>query len=394
MQNVIGPPVREQDFVGRSQELAHAWSLLRDNHLLLSEPRRVGKTSLMHRLQQEAPSQGHAGAAYCSAAGLNDEAEFVARLCATVVCTPGFESVASAIADHRVAGLLGRIKKLGLGPVVVELAELERSKHGTLSEALRLALGGLPPGRPYLILIDELPVLLAALIEADRPRARRFLEWFRSVRQGPSTHANPVRWVLAGSIGLAPLTSREGWSSLINDLHTLPLGAMREEEARSLFDGLALAHHVPLSAADRDALLARLGWPVPYFLQLAFARLRGPNRVPPGPALPDAVVAALCGVESAKDFQHWWGRLDKELGPVGAQAAEVVLDACAADPAGAAASLLREKVAGFWGEGERERERSAMMEQLAHDGYLVFEPPRWRFRSPLLREVWLARRER
>ena len=39
MQNVIGPPVREQDFVGRSQELAHAWSLLRDNHLLLSAPR-------------------------------------------------------------------------------------------------------------------------------------------------------------------------------------------------------------------------------------------------------------------------------------------------------------------------------------------------------------------
>ena len=111
MQNVIGPPVREQDFVGRSQELAHAWSLLRDNHLLLSAPRRVGKTSRMHRLQQEAPSQGHAGAAYCSAAGLNDEAEFVARLCATVVCTPGFESVASAIADHRVAGLLGHERR-------------------------------------------------------------------------------------------------------------------------------------------------------------------------------------------------------------------------------------------------------------------------------------------
>lgn len=394
MRNVVGRPVQGANFVGRANELKHAWELLKDNHLLLSAPRRVGKTSLMHRLRDEARNHGWAGAAYLSVAGKDDEVAFVADLFATLISTPGFEWLATAQRDDELSSLLGRVGRIGLGPLSVELTALEKGRPGRLLEAFRRALPGAPPGRPFLILIDELPVLLSTLVETDRARAQRFLEWFWNVRQGPATHADPVRWVLAGSIGLAPLAARQGWSNLIADLTTLPFGAMQRDEARQLLDGLASAHRVELPEADREALLDRLGWPLPYFLQLAFARLHGSGAVPPGPGRAEAVVQQLCAVDAGKDFHHWWSRLDKELGPVNARAAMAVLDACAADPKGVRADLLRAQLADYWSDDIRERERPALMEQLEHDGYLWFENARWSFRSPLLREVWLARRER
>ena len=189
-------------------------------------------------------------------------------------------------------------------------------------------------------MVDELPVFVKRLLDADRARAERFLAWFWMVRQARPERDEPVRWLLAGSIGLAPLTEREGWPHLINDLSTVSLGELTPDAARDLLDGLAVTHRVALEEAERDALLHRLGWALPYFLQLAFARLRqqaaGPDRV-------DRVFAGLCGADAAKDFAPWWSRLAKELGAVRGAAAESVLDGCAADPAGVSRDGVRER---------------------------------------------------
>lgn len=155
MRNKVGPSVQGEDFVGRKAELALAWELIADNHLLLSAPRRVGKTSLMRRLGSEARERGWAGAAYVSAAGKVDEVAFVAELLAPLVDTPGFDWIAEAQRDRDVASLLGRVEKLGLGPVSVQLTALEQGHPGRLQESFRRALHGAPPGRPYLILIDK-----------------------------------------------------------------------------------------------------------------------------------------------------------------------------------------------------------------------------------------------
>ena len=49
--NRIGPPVEGEDFYGREKEIRKAIKLLDSNHsLLLSAPRRIGKSSLAKRL--------------------------------------------------------------------------------------------------------------------------------------------------------------------------------------------------------------------------------------------------------------------------------------------------------------------------------------------------------
>ncbi len=52
--NKIGPPVEGDDFFGREKEIQKANRLLDSSHsLLLSAPRRIGKSSLAKRLIEE-----------------------------------------------------------------------------------------------------------------------------------------------------------------------------------------------------------------------------------------------------------------------------------------------------------------------------------------------------
>lgn len=52
-------PVQGDNFFGRSVELEDAWHRLEHSHLWVSAPRRVGKTSLLFRLRDQATSHGY-----------------------------------------------------------------------------------------------------------------------------------------------------------------------------------------------------------------------------------------------------------------------------------------------------------------------------------------------
>jgi len=54
MKNCVGPPVTGNDFFGREKEQRDFWRILENDSVLLLAPRRIGKTSLMRRLEETA----------------------------------------------------------------------------------------------------------------------------------------------------------------------------------------------------------------------------------------------------------------------------------------------------------------------------------------------------
>lgn len=51
MRNRLGPPVEGDDFYGRDDELHFAWNQIKnENSLMMSAPRRVGKTSFAKKM--------------------------------------------------------------------------------------------------------------------------------------------------------------------------------------------------------------------------------------------------------------------------------------------------------------------------------------------------------
>jgi hypothetical protein len=220
-------------------------------------------------------------------------------------------------------------------------------------------------------------------------RARTFLNWFRELRIARSV-ATHVRWLLCGSIGLDTVTARLGFGDAINDLFIVHLGAFDEPTADGFLSALADSYDVELGEATRAHALQRVGWLIPYHLQVLFAALRENDRRPVDEAAIDAAYEALLAPVHKGYFDFWQQRLHEELGQPDDGHALALLNAVARDPDGASDEVLRGVLAARIG-GDPAQTLRYLRDVLENDGYLVRDGDRWRFRSNLLRDYWCRR---
>jgi len=380
----VGNPVQGDDFFDREQEQLRAWRKLEGSHLLMLAPRRIGKTSLILRLCSQA--QNHRRyAVHCSFAKCETESDCIREL---------FKALAAQhTVGQRSKSVFERVKSVKLGPVGIDLHEVKAESWREAGEELAAALSD--SDDDWLVCIDELPVFIINLLqqgEDGRRRARAFLYWLRDLRQN---HYQRIKWLLAGSIGLDTLAARLGLSDTINDLEPFPLDAFSEDSALRFLERLAESYQLKLSEALRRAIVAKVGWPVPYYLQLMFSHLREAcldGGQEPTTELVDQVFEKLLGNSYRTYFDYWRQRLDEELGSPDAQYAALLLTQACQTPLGESksnlAQALRQSVADL---DRRDRVLNDLLEVLLSDGYLVLREGRYAFRLEWLRVYWQRR---
>jgi hypothetical protein len=392
--SVIGQVAADSNFFDRVSELAALRSESVREQILLLAPRRVGKTSLLHRLKGVLEAEEGMHAVYASVQGATSELDFLRAIFEAAADHPAARGVLSRTGPL-VKRILGRVRELEVGAFAIKLDE---TKPGEWQERARELSAGLMrlPGH-FFLLVDELPVFVARLIRDDPThtgqRARAFLEWFRSVRQKRPGEDVALHWVLAGSIGLDTIAHRHGLSDTINDLKPFRLGAFAPDTARTFLAALGEGEQVPMSSAVISRLLELAGWPIPHHLQVLFgdlhARYREMGRAPTVADV-DAVFEGL--LKQHGYFDSWYERLGEELGELSAGHARALLAACAQDPSGMSKASLDALLSTLVGDaGERERQLRFLLDVLENDGYLHTPDGRFAFRSNLLREFWKRR---
>ena len=380
----IGQPVTGQDFFDRETEQRRLWESLSQGHVLLLAPRRVGKTSLMLRLKETAADHD-LEIAYLSVAGTDDEVELVRKLYQAVSELPSASKL-EKLGTGRVARLLRRVRK-------AKGFELDNGTWKDAAAELAEALG--KQGR-RLILIDELPVFVLSLLQQEdgQERVRRFLSWFRALRQEPDLNGR-LYWLLAGSIGLDTVTARLRLGDTINDLPLFNLGPFDRPTAIRFLNELSASHGFPIAENVLEHALDRIGWLIPYHIQLLFAEPRthcDDNNVEPDLTAVDAVFDVLLSKPKKAYFAWWQQRLHEELGQPDADYALLLLSTAVTDPNGVTRSTLEQALDERIREPREKKERLRyLIDVLEGDGYLVEKGKRYLFRSPLLREYWLRR---
>lgn len=252
------------------------------------------------------------------------------------------------------------------------------------------ALDGLD--RPTLIQVDELPVFALKLLnrtapDSDQGRIREFLYWLRRLR----LEYPRVRWILAGSIGLDTVASRLNIADAINDLRIETLGAFELPASHEFLTSLGQAYKLDLSEAVRSYLIAKVGWPIPFYLQLVFNKLREISDTPTEQDV-DRAIDALLDPSNKQLFDYWRQRLRDELGRPDSDYATSLLHAASRTPAGVRRSTLRQVLSVAISDAElREDKLRYVLDVLQNDGYLIEDADYWKFRSPLLREYWHRR---
>lgn len=203
--NVVGSPVLGDNFYGRVQEQALLWSRLKQDNVLLLAPRRVGKTSLLRRVEATAEQHGRQ-AIYVSVADCTTEVGFLAQLYDAVARTDGGTKAARA-ALRRLVRRFPKVRKIDIAKIVsAEFAEGIGDDWQGLGEEFVETLR--TTEHHWLFLIDELPLFVLALLRSSRDRARTFLAWFREARIDERAR-DSVRWVMAGSIGLDTVAAKD-----------------------------------------------------------------------------------------------------------------------------------------------------------------------------------------
>jgi hypothetical protein len=400
---VLGQPVTDDNLFGRERELAELAELLRSDHVLLVAPRRVGKTSVMLRLTQQPPQDFDA--IYLDVEGLSRPEDFVVALANKLKENEAFHQFLCKWPD--LDSLLHRVKvsidtPLGkAGAAEANWRDIGREIFIRLQQR----------ARKLLIVIDELPYFvrrMATSANAENPgqstgpiAAETFLSWFRRLRLDPAL-LGKVRFLVGGSIGLAGVLSRLRLSASVNDIHPYRIGPFDRPTAENFIIAIGQSEDIPLTVAERLALLDGLHHLVPFHIQLLLAELKHLAHRPANKG--DRVQAAfesLLSVQGGHQLQHMHERLtDAFPDAVELSLARLLLAHASQSQAGigdAQINLLADQMAATLQAERREQVLRDVLDTLNHDGYLEHQagpddaPGSYSFRSELLRRWWKRR---
>ena len=264
--NKIGPPVEGSDFFGREREINLANKLLDKGHsLLLSAPRRIGKSSLAKKLIEEKKTLGWK-CVYMDLEETTTEDGFLNLIIGALRENDLWRHIVSGVSKG-MTSVLDKIEKVTIGPV-----ELNIGKEGGHEDLYKELKELIRHDENTFIVVDELTLFLGMLNKSTNglEKVTYILNWLRSLRQVSGTK---IRWLFCGSVGLRNFTTSKNLGYTINDLTEFSLDELDYKEASGLLAELAKSEGIIMSDETISYTLSKLSWNIPYFIQVIFSKL-------------------------------------------------------------------------------------------------------------------------
>ena len=372
-----GPPVEGIDFYGREKELQDAW----ENHiskgvsLLLSAPRRVGKTSFSKKMLKKAEENGWK-TMYLDLEGISAESEFVKLFKKEFKPEKWFDKAGGVFL--KILESIEELNVAGKG-ISINNSVWRSDTYGKIRQLIENA-------ERVLIVIDELTIYLNHLLaqEDGREKVEFFLEWLRNFRQ-----TTKACWIFCSSVGIENFASMHQLSKHLNDLHSFPIGAFTENEAKDFISHLNVDKKVRFTKGYIQYILDKLVWHLPFFIQILVDKINFLVCVEGKQLTNDAIDEAYHRLITEKHFNTWDERL--KVYDEFEDNARKILILCALPEGRSRNDLLINISAREDDEEKKEVMLSKLLEMLQNDGYLTDRDGKYIFRSPLLRDFWYAR---
>lgn len=400
-----GEPVEPSDLWFRDPYIDQVWETLRRQHVLISAPRRTGKTSVMNHLASK-PRDGYL-VVYQNVQDLSHPAQLFQTILENFyeqnqeltkqLAHSGFGMLKSALEFVR-----KNVDSVSAGGFKIALRnsdpdwEKNWKQHGeSLLAAIRKS------QRPVLIIIDELPDLILRMRDRDDALVRDFLAWFRVQRQNPVPSQDPVRWLIGGSVNLASTLDELGEVAAINDIAIETLPVLTDDQVIEFVTRMLEPREVPYETDVPRTVVKRLGRPIPLFLQLStqdIVRSWQNNTRTITTKDVDAIFDAMISSQAAQDkLQHYHSRIKLHYKQPKQSAAYSILGQLSlSSPSGLSRrALLSEFVRHLDAQGlemnepDRRRQFNHLMRDLENDFYIVeIDDESYDFASGLMKAWW------
>ncbi|HOI13812.1 MAG TPA: hypothetical protein PLG75_08135 [Methanoculleus sp.] len=384
----VGSPATGDDFIDRERETAFILDTIEKDHVMLVAPRRFGKTSIMRKIERDFESR-HKPCVFLEVESINSPGEFVTDLVTALVeCGgAGHKTRIFSALEKAFTRLQENIDEIETPVFRAKLRSRLRAEFSNdwLGKAKRLDTIFAGIDCPVCIILDEFPVAIQNM-EADD--ARKFLHWFRRLRQVSPN----VRFIVGGSVSIDHVVYGVGGTPVINDFRRVGIGGFEESVAQSVIERVFRGEEWEYSPEIGRAVLDCVGDPcIPYFLMIVLSGLKEEVEIsgaPPSSALVERVYnKRILGSEGRHYFEHYSRRLRITYSDEEAKAARAILSRVSAAeplPAAIAYDIFRRSTG-----SESEDAFRALLAQLNHDFYVTMETPgELRFYSKMLRDWW------
>jgi hypothetical protein len=370
-----------EDVVGRDSLIKHLWGVLERQSVLLTAERRMGKTSVIRKMEAErAPGTLPV---FQELEDVHTPLEFAEKV------WRGIDGHLSTIArtTTRARRLLSSIPGAEVGGVIKFPSDASSQWKPLLKEMMADVVEH--QQARVIFFWDEIPFMLDNIRKrVGEPVAMEVLDTLRALRQ---THRS-LRMVFTGSIGLHHVLSglrRAGHGNApINDMAVVTVPPFSPEDAQEL--ALALIEGEQLLCREPHVLAREIALAVdciPFYIHQVVYQMkeRGRSDIP---CVGEVVLSSLVEPQDPWQLRYFRERIQvhwtQEMQPL----ALAILDGLAAADGPLTWDEVFHNQAAYVAASDRERTRDALT-LLQRDHYIVQDADgRYRFTLPLIRRSW------
>jgi AAA+ ATPase superfamily predicted ATPase len=389
MKNVIGTPARGDSFFPREREVRKIISRLKNgNNLNLAAPRRVGKTSILYYLLDN--KEADYVYVYVDTEAVNNEQDFFKKILKEIIKVEDISNSGKLKKlfeeGHKFLGRIKGLKFMGYG---IDLADTDTAVDYK-EDVIHLLSGiELENEKKIVILIDEFPQTIINIVEANGgsiAQAKRFLQSNRELRMHPEINRR-VRFILTGSIGLNHTVVSIDSSAFINDLNSVEMEPLSQEEAEEFLSQLLSSKGLSIGAETLKYILNIIEWLIPFHIQLLVQEIG--NIASKGAEITNSLVDKafdnIIQIRNSNHFEHYSSRLRKQFKNPELPFVLEVLDKLAKDSVIKKAVVFNLSV-----KHDLEGKWRHVLEVLVYDGYInnAGDVETYRFNSSLVRLWW------
>ncbi|MGD0345680.1 MAG: hypothetical protein ABSA85_02930 [Terracidiphilus sp.] len=323
MKRALGNWVTGEYFWDRKEELELFLEYIRKGaNILLTAPRRIGKTSLMREAESRLGEEF-----LCLQVDFQkaqSAADAIVEL--TVAMSPHLPlwSKAATVFSGLWKRISGTVEAIKVHELSVQLRS-EVSEKDWRDKGERLLEILAESERPVVLFLDEVPILVNRILQGgdyrvtdERRRATdEFMSW---LRDNTIKHKGKLRIVVTGSIGLEPVLRYAGLNATLNTFVPFPLGAWQPDVARDFLCEVATESGLTLPPEVASGMVGRVGYCIPHYVQVYFENVYRACKMSSATEVSDSLAEyvyehSMLSVQGHAELSHLEERLRMVLGP-------------------------------------------------------------------------------
>ncbi|MEA5458904.1 hypothetical protein VB796_07640 [Arcicella sp. LKC2W] len=385
----IGKTATGEDFFLRNDVVAEIYEALNEgNHLLLSAPRRVGKTSIIHYIKDN-PTEDYY-CVYVDTEDVTDSQTFFKVLLKAIFDIENKSRYQKSIekAGKTIKGFFDKIDNVDIGGFFsIDFSGKDNEsidyyeKFKDFLEKVDL------DNRKILLMVDEFPVTIEHIKdEQGEQAARNFLKQNRSIRQNDK-YNQKIKFIYTGSIGLLSVVKKLNATVDVNDILPYKLKPLTLTEGLELSQNLLQTYKIEIEENVLKYLLKdKIEWLIPFHIQLSIKEIRDLFRIAPQKVNSEFIDKAFNELILNGDIylDHYRGRLSKVFNRDELTLVHGILKKLTEQQTVNEAELYDLAV-----KHHLENSFKNILLTLEYDGYIVeYSDKKWRFYSPILKKWW------